>query len=70
MAKTYPAFSSYLLTSTICRLAEHVPVFGERGGLLSIWTVTIFLSWPASLREWRAWRKAHTAQPEEQSAPA
>jgi len=54
-AKTYPSFSGYLLTATACRLAEHFPVFGERGGLLSIWTVTVLLSWPASFRRWREW---------------
>ncbi|MBI3944396.1 MAG: hypothetical protein HY321_00600 [Armatimonadetes bacterium] len=52
MAKTHPGFSRYLLTATTCRLAEHVPVFGERGGLLSVWVVTVALSWPASLKTW------------------
>jgi hypothetical protein len=52
MAVTYPAFATYLLTSSLCKLVEHVPVFGERGGLLSIWSVTVFLSWPASFKAW------------------
>lgn len=52
IAKTHPGFSRYLLTSTTCRLAEHVPIFGERGGLLSLWVVTVVLSWPASLKTW------------------
>ncbi len=50
MGKTHPRFSAYLLTSTACRLAEHVPVFGERGGLLSLGVVTVVLSWPASTK--------------------
>lgn len=57
IAKTYPAFSGYILTATVCRLAENFPVFGERGGLLSIWTVTVLLSWPASVRRWREERR-------------
>ncbi len=62
MAKTHPRFSAYLLTSTTCRLAEHVPVFGERGGLLSLIVVTVVLSWPASLKAWwRARRAGATA---------
>jgi hypothetical protein len=52
MGVTYPAFSTYLLTSSLCKLVQHVPVFGERGGLLSIWSVTVFLSWPASFKAW------------------
>jgi hypothetical protein len=63
MAKTYPAFASYLLTSSVCKLAEHIPVFGERGGLLAIWTVTVLLSWPASFGAWRRWRKIGDAIP-------
>lgn len=58
IAKTHPGFSAYLLTSTTCRLAEHMPVFGERGGLLSVWVVTVLLSWPASLKTWLAARRS------------
>lgn len=50
IAKTYPQFSGYLLTSSLCHLVNMVPVFGERGGLLNIWVATVFLSWPASLK--------------------
>jgi len=49
--KTFPSFSSYLIISSLCQLVEQVPVFGERGGLLSLWTVTAFISWPASLHK-------------------
>lgn len=58
MAVTYPSFASYLLTSSICKLVEHVPIFGERGGLLSIWSVTCFLSWPASIRALHRYRRS------------
>lgn len=51
-ARTYPQFSGYLLTSSLCHLVGLVPVFGERGGLLNIWVATAVLSWPAS---WKAW---------------
>lgn len=53
IAKTYPQFSAYLLTSSICHLVNIIPVFGERGGLLNIWVATVLLSWPASFKEWR-----------------
>ena len=61
IGKTHPRFSAYLLTSTTCRLAEHVPVFGERGGLLSLGVVTVVLSWPASMKAW--WRARRGAAP-------
>lgn len=61
IGKTHPRFSAYLLTSTACRLAEHVPVFGERGGLLSLGIVTVVLSWPASMKAW--WHARRNATP-------
>ncbi|MDO8682010.1 MAG: hypothetical protein Q7N50_00815 [Armatimonadota bacterium] len=56
-AKTYPQFSGYLLTSSVCHLVNIAPVFGERGGLLNIWAATVLLSWPASFKAWRQERK-------------
>jgi len=57
IARTYPQFSGYLLTWSVCHLVNMVPVFGERGGLLNIWATTVLLSWPASARTWRAERR-------------
>jgi hypothetical protein len=70
MAVTYTAFSSYLLTSSLCKLIEHVPVFGERGGLLSIWGITVFLSWPSSFKAWLRYRKNSAGEKTEAPVPA
>ena len=50
MTYRYPELARFMAGHWATEVVHHIPVFGERGGLLEHWVFNIFYNWPLTIR--------------------